>query len=325
MRVLALCFGDASCASSFYRITQYVNPLRELGVTLETIPANSFQDWSTISDYDTVVVQKKLFPLGKLRQLRRFARRVIYDIDDAIWHPHGRSHHWLTRLRTNWRLQGVVRTASYCLTANQVLGAFLRRWNERIVTFPMALNDKVWRAKASSSGQASRVRIGWAGAPVNLPYLESLELPLLAVQQRYPGVEICVFSGRQPAFKQLPYRHLPYQQGTEAENIREFDIGLLPLPADAFSQGKSPIKGLQYLAIGLPIVVSPTGGTNEMFAGCPAAQFARTNEEWIEALENLVRQADLRQQLGQQARKHFEAHFTLAITAPRFADLLRSC
>src|SRR5256885_2407106 len=88
MRVLALTFGDEHQASSKYRVFQYVEPLAQLGIEVDAQPANSFNDWTRVREYDVVLVQKKLFRSGKVRYLRGNARRLVYDIDDAIWHPH---------------------------------------------------------------------------------------------------------------------------------------------------------------------------------------------------------------------------------------------
>ena len=105
MRVLALTFGDEHQASSKYRVFQFVEPLAKLGIRLEPTPANSFKDWSEVRHYDAVLVQKKLFRSGKVRYLRRNTKRLIYDIDDAIWHPHGKEHSFFTNIRNRWRLQ----------------------------------------------------------------------------------------------------------------------------------------------------------------------------------------------------------------------------
>src|SRR5436190_4037997 len=108
MRVLALTFGDEHQASSKYRVFQYVERLAQLGIEVHARPANSFKDWTRVQEYDVALVQKKLFRSGKVRDLRRNSRRLIYDIDDAIWHPHGKEHTFFTNLRNAWRLKAVA-------------------------------------------------------------------------------------------------------------------------------------------------------------------------------------------------------------------------
>src|SRR5688572_10080745 len=128
MRVLALTFGDATTASSQYRVYQYIPLLEQSGIRLEAFPVATFTAWDTVAGYDTVLVQKRLLPPGRLRWLRHHTRRLIFDVDDAIWFPHGRRHHWLTRWRTERRLAAIARAADLCVVPNHVLGDYLRRF-----------------------------------------------------------------------------------------------------------------------------------------------------------------------------------------------------
>jgi hypothetical protein len=324
MRVLALTFGECSQGSTLYRVHQYQAPLEREGIRLELVPAARFTAWSSLNDYDAVLVQKRLFNLSRVRQLRARARRLVYDIDDALWEPHGRPHAFFTRWRTRLRLRAVVRAADVCLTANQVLAQHVRQWSSRVTVLPMALDENCWPPRGdAAAGRALPLRIGWAGAPVNLPYVEALEAELLAVRQQFPSVEVAVFSGAAPNFCDLPVRHLPFVAGTESEAIRSFDIGLLPLPDNAFAAGKSPIKALQYLASGAPVVASPVGATRELLHAGSTALFAVPGA-WTPAMLRLLREPALRQQLGRQARAEFERRYTLRQTTPQFVAILRN-
>ena len=87
--------------------------------------------------------------------------------------------------------------------------------------------------------------------------------------------------------------------------VRTFDIGLLPLPDNAFAAGKSPIKALQYAACGIPCVASPVGATCEIVRDGATGLTATTTKEWEQALLRLTDDAALRRQLGSAARALF--------------------
>ncbi len=320
-KILALTFGDRCQASSGFRVYQFAEPLRTAGIELDVEPVARFRDWTRARSYDVVLVQKRLLRTGRIRQLRRDARRLVYDVDDAIWEPHGRRHSWFTRWRTRRRLQRIVRLADQCIAANEVLAAHLRAEGGRVAVLPMALDERVWQ-RPPPRPPAATVRVGWAGHPVNLRYLEALEPALREVQRQSPEVEFVVFSGAPPGFRELRCRHLPFASGGEREAVLGFDIGLLPLPGGAFSEGKSPIKGLQYLACGIPCVASPLGATCEMFRSGETALFAEDHGGWIEGILKLVRDPVLRQRLGQQGRGEFEARHTLGALVEPLAGLL---
>lgn len=321
MRVLALTFGDEHQASSKYRVFQFVEPLSKLGIQIEPTPANSFADWAKVQQYDAVLVQKKLFRSGRVRYLRRNARRLIYDIDDAIWHPHGKEHTFFTNLRNAWRLKAIARAADLCLCANNVLAGHIRRLTDRVTVLPLALDGTRWRPKLSIDPSPA-VRIGWAGHPVNLPYLEAIEPALVQAQMENPDIEFAIFSGKAPAFRRLKYRHIRFEPDTELEAIRSFDVGILPLPPGPFAAGKSPIKGIQYMATGIPTILTPMGAARDMFHEGETALFAGTIAEWQSAISKLGGNSAMCLRMGSRARAVFEQTYELARIVPLLANSL---
>ena len=321
MRVLALTFGDEHQASSKYRVFQFIEPLGKLGIHIDPVPANSFTRWRDVAHYQAVLVQKKLFRSGRVRHLRRSTGRLIYDIDDAIWHPHGKEHSFFTNIRNAWRLKAIAREAYLCLCANNVLAEHMRRYSKAVMVLPLALDGIRWHPKPDVEA-SSTVRVGWAGHPVNLPYLEAIEPALVQAQIEHPNIEFAVFCGKAPAFRRLKFRHIRFQPDTEVEATRSFDIGLLPLPPGPFAAGKSPIKGIQYLASGIPTILTPMGATRVMFQEGQTGLFASTIEEWHSAISRLVRDSELRLRMGKRARIAFERTYELARIVPLVAKAL---
>lgn len=320
MRYLSLNFGGAHCASSWFRIHAFRPALQALGLEVECVAADEFTRWDELGDYDGVIVQKKLLSGARVRAVRRRARRLVFDIDDAIWHPQQRAHHWLTRLRTNFRLRRIVSAADLCLPANEVLAAHLRLWARQLAVFPMALDAATWQPRPRPDDTV--VRLGWSGAPGNLRYLEALEPVLLRVMEQRPDARMVVLCGERPSFTRLAFEHIPWQPGGEPPAVAAFDVGLLPLEPTPFAAGKSPIKGLQYLACGLPVVATPLAATRELFHGSDAARFASTPSEWAGELTALIADATLRRARGQAGRALFETRYNLTRQAAMLHQML---
>jgi glycosyltransferase involved in cell wall biosynthesis len=110
--------------------------------------------------------------------------------------------------------------------------------------------------------------------------------------------------------------------GRESESIRTFDIGLLPLPNDPFAAGKSPIKGLQYMASGAAIVLSQVGAAAEMFVEGETGLFAQDAQGWVQALSRLAEDAPLRRRLAESGRAAFLRNFSLSANVPLMAAAL---
>lgn len=320
LRVLALTFGGPETASTYYRIVQYVDILRKgHDIDLVTHRADDFANAPDPRDFDRVVVQKKLLRGGERRAVLGAGRPVIYDLDDAIWQPHRRPHSWWTRWRTNRRLAAMARGASLCLTSNEYLSAGLRRYTARVRILPMALDESIWTPRTVAAGGA--IRLGWAGAPANLPYLEALEPELERVLGEFSSARVAVVSGARPNFRRIKFDYLPYEAGREAEMVRTFDIGLLPLPRDSFAAGKSPIKALQYMASGVPTIADAVAGAEEIFAG-GGARLVREPADWSTHLRALLVSPGERARVGGEARLRFVANHTRTENARKLAEFL---
>lgn len=318
-RILVIAFGGPDCASTQYRFHAMDDLLRQRGIELEIIPAADFSNWDSLKNYDAVVIQKRLFSPCLVQRIRRRTRRLFYDVDDAIWHPHGRPHSFLTRWKLSRRLKAIAAAADVCLCANSVLADEVRRWARHIELVPMSLNPSVWNPASTLPDHP--VRIGWAGAPKNLKYLEAIEPALAKVLSAAPNVELAVYSGSAPSLS-IPFQHIPFSEGTEADAVRSFSIGLLPLEDTPFARAKSPIKGLQYLACGVPAVVAPFGAVTDIQPENVSCLYARSLEEWEMALKRFVLDADLRTKFREGALQHFQEHYSIETVADRLAAIL---
>ena len=89
-----------------------------------------------------------------------------------------------------------------------------------------------------------------------------------------------------------------------------------------WSRGKCGLKGLQYMALGIPTVMSPVGvntkimndGDNGLLAGSP--------EEWLEKLSILVESGELRARLGRAARETVEREYSVEANKGRYLEYL---
>jgi glycosyltransferase involved in cell wall biosynthesis len=120
----------------------------------------------------------------------------------------------------------------------------------------------------------------------------------------------------------VPVDARPWRSDSAIEDIRGFDVGLMPLDDTPFERAKFPFKLLQYLALGVPAVASRAGvatsvirdGENGLLAGSPG--------EWHDALERLIGDHALRQRLVSAGRDTVIANFTLERVGPLLLDVL---
>jgi glycosyltransferase involved in cell wall biosynthesis len=116
---------------------------------------------------------------------------------------------------------------------------------------------------------------------------------------------------------------LPFSLATEIEDISSLDIGIMPMPDNAWTRSKCAFKAIQYMALGIPTVISPVGMAAEVVRPNSTGLWARAPGDWFDALDRLVRDAILRRQFAEEGRKLVEAHYSVQAWAPRYTDLLR--
>ena len=312
MRILVLSFGDERCASTKFRFCQFVDPLRREGVELQIRLAKGFTDFRILPEFDLVILQKRLANTLWLRKVRKWARILLFDTDDAIWEAHNHPHSWWTTWRTKRRLCQIASDADSCTVPNSYLAGYLRRISRRVELIPMALDPAVWLP--SPERTPGPIRIGWAGAPQNLIYLTNIGGVLARIQKDYPALQLVVYCGAPPVWDvRVDSIHHCYEAGSEVSVVQTFDIGLLPLPVNSFAAGKSPIKALQYAACGVACVASPVGATNEIVQHGVTGLTAATLEEWDHVLRRLIDDVVLRRKLGNAARTMFLGTYALDV------------
>jgi glycosyltransferase involved in cell wall biosynthesis len=105
--------------------------------------------------------------------------------------------------------------------------------------------------------------------------------------------------------------------------LQAFDIGIMPLPLEEWSKGKSGGKARTYMAVGLPVVATGIGYNNELIKDGETGFLVKELGEWIAVLSRLIEDSKLRQQTGEAARRSVEEHFDLKKMGPQFAEILR--
>jgi len=116
---------------------------------------------------------------------------------------------------------------------------------------------------------------------------------------------------------------VPWRAETEVQDLAELDIGMMPLPDGDWERGKCGLKALQYMALGVPAVVSPVGVNTTIVIHEENGLLAGSETEWEAALERLLLDAELRRRLGAAGRDCVERAYSARVHAPRVAEIFR--
>ena len=97
----------------------------------------------------------------------------------------------------------------------------------------------------------------------------------------------------------------------------------MPLPDAPWERGKCGYKLIQYMACGKPVVGSPVGVNRQIVSHGVNGFLAESTAQWSDALSRLLGDADLRLRMGAAGRALVEQSYSVQVTAPRLAALLR--
>jgi glycosyltransferase involved in cell wall biosynthesis len=311
-----------------YRLAAFRPWLEEAGHRLEVRPwPRSLWSWfrlgTELAHADVVILQRKLLQNWQRYLLRRAARFLIIDVDDAVFlrdsyaakglHSPGRLRRWTALLHT----------ADAVTAGNSFLAARARAQAGagRVHLIPTCV-DPLRYPKAEHRRTGEGVQLVWVGSSSTLRGLEAVQPLWEEIGQRLPGLSLKLICDRFLALEHLPVHACPWTEADESREIAAGDIGISYLPDDPWSRGKCGLKVLQYMAAGLPVVGNPVGVQAELIRHGESGFLVKTPAQWVAALGRLARDSQLRRQMGRAGRRLVEAEFSVSCGAARWVRLL---
>ena len=113
-------------------------------------------------------------------------------------------------------------------------------------------------------------------------------------------------------------------EDTEIDELRDSDIGIMPLINNRFSLGKCGYKLIQYMAIGLPVVASDIGANKNIIDNGNNGFLAKNSNDWINYLNILLNDYKLRQKLGEKGRLIVEKEYSVQSTKKTFISFFKN-
>jgi glycosyltransferase involved in cell wall biosynthesis len=130
-------------------------------------------------------------------------------------------------------------------------------------------------------------------------------------------------AGKPVRFPGVRVQEVPWSLAQEVTLFNSCDVGVYPLTDDDWAQGKCGFKAIQFMSCGVPVVAAAVGVNNDIVRDGENGLLAATPAEWVEKLDRLLTDAALRARLAAAGRATIEQRYSLRVTAPRLADIMR--
>ncbi|MDA9020137.1 glycosyltransferase family 4 protein [Flavimaricola sp.] len=273
-------------------------------------------------DADVIWLHCELLPYlpGILERLARIPRRpIVFDFDDAIFHNYDLHPRGVVRSLLGKKLQTTIGAAELVLAGNAYLADYARL-NCKCVEIVPTVVDTHQYMPSNAIRPSGSPRIGWIGTPSTWAEYMLPMLPMLSAISAEWGARVAAVGAS--GEEQPGIDIIPWSEETEVSLIQDMDIGLMPLTDTPWARGKCGYKLIQYMACGLPVVASPVGVNRDIVEHGVNGFLAETPDEWRQAVETLICNPELRQQMGQEGRKKVEQLYSLQVYGPLVASLL---
>ncbi len=241
-------------------------------------------------------------------------KRRVYEFDDAVW------LRYAGKRRLENKFRNLLGDAAGIVAGNRFLADYARSVNPRVCVVPTVVD---WRKYEDARPKMSGGVVGWIGSQNTVFYLRELVPALRRVAERRP-LEVAVVGARFEA-EGLNIREEAWSADREIALLSQFDVGVMPLAVDPWSEGKCGLKLLQYLAAGVPAVASPVGVNADFIRSSGGGLLASDSDQWADALERLLDDASLRRDMGARGRTWARREMTVQAQAPRLIAFLEQC
>jgi glycosyltransferase involved in cell wall biosynthesis len=279
-----------------------------------------------LSHYDGIYIFLHVTPFGSTffeRLFRIFGKKVIYDIDDLVFLCRAsKFNSWTAFLRKPDKYFYLMKSSDHIITCTPYLDELVKKHNSKTTDISSTINTDLYIPIENYSNDRKLV-IGWSGSHSNLSYIRIIE-PVLRDLQKQFEFKFLVIGAKSFKMENIDVEAIPWRESTEVNDLRRIDIGIYPLPDEQWVYGKSGLKALQYMALGIPTVATAIGANFRIIEDQVSGFLVNSDEEWRIRLEELLRSPELRKQIGLKARERVEKYYSVRANEPTYLKIFKN-
>lgn len=276
------------------------------------------------SRYDIIYIYRESLPIcGPLFEnaVKKMKKRIIYDFDDAVFLPNASSaNKFIEKLREPGNAAHIIKISDLVIAGNDYLRDYALKFADRrnVNVIPTAIDTDIYTPKETKKDKD--VVIGWIGTQTTIPYLSDIIPVYKEIINKYDNVYFH-FVGHWSEKEEHPrFIYKEWSLENELNLLKEFDIGVMPMPDDLWTRGKCGFKAILYMSMGIPPVASPVGVNKEIIDDGYNGFLAGNSREWLEKLSVLIEDESKRLAMGKNAREKAINYYSFRVNAPKMLN-----
>jgi len=264
--------------------------------------------------------------------------KFIFDCDDWNIRENPVYHFGLfPSSKMEFLTRKIAKHADVCIAASVYLKNYLGKFNDKVYYIPTGTDTELFKP-GSRREDNSKITFSWAGTMYHKEMRDNVRFVLdcfLALADKHDNIFMRI-AGEGEYFEEINAyignaRHknrikidgwiLPDQI---PDYLAGVDVGLVPLIQDTkFNKSKSPTKLFEYMAMAKPTISSDIGEPSHIIKDGDTGFLAKNKNEYIQKMEELVRNPVLRSNLGKNARDLVEKEYSLQVLAGKLYGILK--
>jgi glycosyltransferase involved in cell wall biosynthesis len=328
VKIFAAHDGGSGCC--WYRITM---PLQELAkhdgfeVTFadagERDGRRSPVTRRDMEGYDVIVGQRlsKHEGLSAWRGARTPSSRLVYEIDDDVWTINAENwmaYHLFNRGDIQDAITHGAQVADLITVSTARLAEVMAEatGNRNIAVLPNHVPGWVLdmqrmpnRSTRPWPAALARPAIGWQGGASHGADVDLIADPVRRFLKRFPDWDLRLAgTDYRPTFKAAD--RAVYSKWVRVNDdprgyyeTMDFDIGLAPLLENKFNLSKSPVKAIEYNALGIPVLASAVEPYRGYVKDGVNGFLIRYEHDWLKRMTELASDDALRARMSEQSRQ----------------------
>ena len=279
-----------------------------------------------VKKYDLVYVFMWVTPIGTSFFERLFcllAKKIIYDVEDnVILEKSNNLNPFIKVLKGRGKTKYLISNADHVFTSSPFLNDYCKGFNMlKSCTYISSSidSDKFFPVNSYSNDQ--KIVIGWTGTFSSKIYLDLLRGVFQNLAKRY-DFNLRIIGNFQYDLPGVDLEVIQWTSEREVKDLQGIDIGVYPLTNNEWILGKSGLKAIQYMAFGIPTVATNVGTTSKIINHKINGWLVKTEDEWTEALEILIKDSDLRRKIGENARETVLENYSKNVIKFQYSSIL---
>ena len=280
----------------------------------------------SISNYDICFVQREVIFLWTFYFERIISKKtnLVYDFDDSIFLPNiSENNKNFSFLKGCKKIKEIIKISDLIFAGNSYLGEYALNYNKNVKIVPTTIDTDIYSEVSLPKNEL--VTIGWSGSVTTIKHFEYAIPFLKIIKEKYgDAISIKVIGDKNYLNKDLDIVGLPWVKETELLDLSSIDIGIMPLPNDKWAKGKCGLKGLQYMSLGIPTLMSPVGVNSEIIEDGVNGFLCGHIDEWIDRISQLIESPKLRTKIGANGKQTVETKYSVNVWKEKYLNYFQS-